>query len=367
MRADVLIVGAGPAGVATAIASRMAGLQVTVADSRKPPLDKPCGEGLLPEAVSALRTLGIDVHPGIAYPLAGISFADEESSVRATIPRGMAYGMRRTSLHQLLLDRAAEVGVTFHWGARVFGLNSDGARVNGENIPCKWIVGADGSRSSVRKWAGLESRRAVRSRFGFRRHFSISPWTDFVEVYWGERCQMFVTPTGPEEVCVAFLTSDPQLRLDRAVGLFPEIEERLRGAKPTSAEVGTVTALSKARAVVRGRVALVGDASFTVDGIAGQGMSLAFQQALHLAEAFAREDLSYYKSAHRRITKMPARVTKALLLLGENAWLRRKALRLFAGNPGLFSQVVSIHTGEITADGLKVSEVFGLGWQVLRA
>jgi 2-polyprenyl-6-methoxyphenol hydroxylase-like FAD-dependent oxidoreductase len=267
----------------------------------------------------------------------------------------------------VLFERATEVGVSFLWGTRVSGLCPDGAIVGGEEFSSKWIVGADGQNSSVRKWAGLESKRAIRSRFGFRRHFAAEPWADTVEIYWAERCQMFVTPTSDNEVCVAFLSSDSRLRIDSALALFPQVAQKLRGAKPTSAELGSVTALSRARAVHSGRVLLVGDASFSVDGIAGQGMGLGFQQALELAEALERNDPAQYASAHRRITMMPARFTRLLLEMNDRTWLRRKALRLFSAKPGLFARVVSVHMGETTRAQLKLREVFGLGWQVLRA
>jgi 2-polyprenyl-6-methoxyphenol hydroxylase-like FAD-dependent oxidoreductase len=178
---------------------------------------------------------------------------------------------------------------------------------------------------------------------------------------------MFVTPTARNEVCVAFLSSDSRLRLDSALAFFPAVAQKLLGAKTTSAELGSMTAISGAREVCSGQVCLVGDSSFTVDGIAGQGMGLGFQQALALADALERNDVVQYASAHRRITMMPARVTKLLLEMSKRTWLRRKALRLFSGNPGLFARVVSIHTGETISSELKMREVFGLGWQVLRA
>src|SRR5580700_10637735 len=116
MHSDVVVVGGGPAGIATAIACALKRLRVTVLDSRKPPIDKPCGEGLLPEAVTALRKLGIELNPGVAFPFSGLRFSDERSSATARIVRGQAFGLRRTALHQLLVDRATKLGVSFHWG-----------------------------------------------------------------------------------------------------------------------------------------------------------------------------------------------------------------------------------------------------------
>ncbi|HYL68473.1 MAG TPA: FAD-dependent monooxygenase, partial [Candidatus Limnocylindria bacterium] len=196
MGTDVLVVGGGPAGLATAIAASLRGLRVMVADSRRPPIDKTCGEGLLPEAVVALGRLGIELNSHLAFPLKGIRFTDGEYSACGTLSEGTAFGLRRTALNQLLIERAAELGVTFLWGARVSGIESRAVTINGTRHLCRWIVGADGRESTVRKWARLTARGTPRVRFGFRRHYSIAPWTENVEVYWGERCQMFATPTG---------------------------------------------------------------------------------------------------------------------------------------------------------------------------
>jgi len=61
---DVLVIGGGPAGLAGAIAARQKGFEVTVADGAKPPIDKACGEGLMPSTMAALRELGVTIGPG---------------------------------------------------------------------------------------------------------------------------------------------------------------------------------------------------------------------------------------------------------------------------------------------------------------
>jgi 2-polyprenyl-6-methoxyphenol hydroxylase-like FAD-dependent oxidoreductase len=114
-------------------------------------------------------------------------------------------------------------------------------------------------------------------------------------------------------------------------------------------------------------VALVGDASCTVDGIAGQGLTLAFRQALALGDALSRGDLLSYELAHRRITEPAMRMARLLLLMDSSAMLRRKVLRLFAARPALFSKVMSIHTGESAPEELNAAAMMNLGWQVLWA
>lgn len=367
MQADVLVVGGGPAGLAAAIAASARGLRVAIADPRRPPIDKPCGEGLLPEAVDGLRSLGVLLNPQIAFPLRGICFLDEHSCASALLPEGRAFGLRRTALHELLTARAAAAGVTFYWGAKVSDFNPASARVGGELVRCQWLVGADGHNSMVRKWAGLEPHKSNRRRFAFREHFSISPWTDLVEVHWGNHAQLILTPVGSQEICAGLFTSDPRMRLDAALREFPEVAKRLRNAARASAEKGTMTALERPPRVTRGHVALIGDASCTVDGVAGQGLSMTFQQVGHLADAMAGGDLSAYESAHKEISTLAMRMTRLLLLMNRSSALRRVALKIFAARPRLFSKIISIHASCTSRTALTSREIFNLGWEILRA
>src|SRR6202521_604140 len=80
----VLVIGGGPAGLAAAIAARMKGFDVTVADGAKPPIDKACGEGLMPDALTALDLLGVTIRPDQSAALRGIRFADDSGSVAAS-------------------------------------------------------------------------------------------------------------------------------------------------------------------------------------------------------------------------------------------------------------------------------------------
>ena len=367
MQSDVLIIGGGPAGIATAIAARLKGLSVTVIDARTPPIDKACGEGLLPEAVSALRQFGIDPACGFAHSFSGFRFADEDSSACAHFTAGEAYGIRRTVFHCLLVGRALDLGVSFRWGTRLMKLDSCCVHTSEGIMAYQWLVGADGQTSSVRRFAGLDGRRPAKFRFGFRRHYEIAPWTDCVEVHWGEKSQMVVAPTGAEEICVSLFTNDPRTRLHYDLDRFPRVARRIAGARPSSSEAGTMTLLSCARAVTRENIALVGDASCTVDGIAGQGLSLALRQALHLADAIALGDLGHYAKMHRRITRTPTRITRLLLAMNANPALRRKILRILAAKPAIFAKVLSIHAGHTSLNVTEAAGILATGWRAIWA
>lgn len=363
----VIVIGAGPAGLATAIAASQRGFHAVVLDARTPPIDKPCGEGLLPPGVEALRAMGIHLNSAIAIPFTGIGFTDGETSIRAEFPGASGFAMRRIRLHQLLVRRAIQAGVVFLWGTRVTTIDARQVIAGGMRIPYAWLVGADGQNSSVRKWAGLGPLHTKRERFGFRQHFQVRSWPNSVDVYWGKRCQVLTTPTDAHEVCVSVLSRDSRLRLGQALPLFPALAEKLRDATPTTKELGDVTSLHRLSTITRGRVALVGDASGTVDAITGHGLSLSFQQAIYLAEAFERGDLAHYESAHRKIAAMPAMMTRLMLLMDGNAWVRSRALRLFKRRPKLFSKLLAIHTGDLPLSSVGVGEMIDFGWKLVMA
>jgi len=332
-QAGVLVVGGGPAGLAAAIAARLKGFDVTVADAAWPPIDRACGEGILPGGVEALRRLGVSLDDG--FPFRGIRFLSGDRSVEGPFPAAWGVTVRRTRLHDLLVRRAIDVGVRLRWGTSI--------RSTADLSPCRWIVGADGQRSRVRREARLEATHSFSTRFGFRRHYRLAPWTDMVEVYWGARCQVFVTPVAPGEVGVALLSRDPHLRLDSVLPEFPALERRLRSSRLASPERGAITTSRRLRRVFHGRTALIGDASGSVDAITGEGLSLSFLQALALAHALGDGDLRSYQAEHRRLGRHAAIMGSALLFLDRFPWLRRMVLQGLAFEPSIFSHLLAQH------------------------
>jgi menaquinone-9 beta-reductase len=333
---DAFIIGGGPAGLAAAIAARLKGFDVVVADAAQPPIDKACGEGLMPDSCDALRRLGITFDPDQSFAFRGIRFIGDGGTVSADFRREPGIAVKRVRLHQLLIDRAQELGVKLLWRTHVQGL---------DGIRARWIIGADGQNSRVRRWANLDAMRSESFRYGFRRHYRVPPWTDFMEIYWGPGCQMYVSPVGENEVCAALITRDPHMRVDAALPHFPELARRLQSAANAGEERGGVTAMRRLKRVHRGGTVLIGDASGSVDAITGEGISLAFRQALALADAFAADDLDLYQSAHRRMARRPAFMAQLMLLLDRFPRARPTVLRLFAAEPVIFERLLAVHAG----------------------
>src|SRR5204862_7348302 len=89
---DVFIIGGGPAGLAAAIAARRRGLDVTLADVARPPIDKACGEGIMPDGIAAASALGVSLEDLTACPFRGIRFRDGEWVGEASFPAGRGFG-----------------------------------------------------------------------------------------------------------------------------------------------------------------------------------------------------------------------------------------------------------------------------------
>ena len=342
---DLLIIGGGPAGLATAIAARRRGLDVTVADAERPPIDKPCGEGIMPDGLVAARALEIDLDGEVGRWFPGIRFCDGAASIEARFARGPGLGVRRRALHRVLTEHAEQAGVRLVWNTAVTGIDAEGVHAAGERVASRCIVGADGGHSRTRRWAGLDACKRESLRYGFRRHYRIAPWTEFMEIHWGDRCQLYITPVAEQEVCVALLSSDPHLRLGEALAQFPAVARRVGHLTALPGERGAVSASRRLRAVQRGNVALVGDSSGSVDAITGEGLCLLFQQAAALAAALERGDLSFYESEHRRIGRRPELMTGLMLMLDRNARLRHGVMAAMAWHPPLFAGMLEYHTG----------------------
>ncbi len=351
---DVFIVGAGPAGLACAIASALKGLTVHVADAIEPPIDKACGEGLLPDALEALAALGLDpihdLNSNEAHPLQGIRFFGDNGAIAEAPFSRPSRGIRRTILHQFLLDRAISLGVRLHWKHSVQQLESTPqsvlVRTNRETFHTRYLIGADGPRSRVSSWAGL-TREVLRSRrIGLRQHYAIPPWSSFVEVYWSNRGQAYVTPVSPTQVCIAFVANEKFSTPAEAIANFPTLARHLAQAQPIGSPRGSITLGRTLHRVTKDNIALIGDASGSVDAITGEGLALTFRQAAALASALHDNNLAAYQQAHRRIQRLPTIISRALLLMDRHPILRDRTIALFERHPSLFRHLLQIHIGD---------------------
>jgi 2-polyprenyl-6-methoxyphenol hydroxylase-like FAD-dependent oxidoreductase len=300
------------------------------------------------------------------FPFHGIRFVEDGSSAEACFPEGHGLGIRRPVLHQLLIERALAEGVVLRWATPVSAIDASTVKASGRTVRCRWMLGADGTNSRVRRWAALEPAWSSVMRVGLRQHFRVTPWTDFVEVHWRDRCQAYITPVGPNEICIALIGSRAGLRFADLPTMFPELGWRLAGATPTGSTRGAISVSTRLRRVIRGRLALIGDASGSVDAITGEGLALAFRQATILAEALSKDDLTIYQAAHQRISRMPRLMSRLMLGLGGRAGMRRRALRVLSCRPRTFNRLLAVHVGALQPSAASL-DVVGFAWRLLAA
>lgn len=323
MSPDLLIAGAGPAGLSAAIRARHHGLSVLVLDPQEGTIDKACGEGLMPSGVGALRTLGIDDLPH--QPFLGIRYWSGDRSAEATFPTP-GWGIRRLALHAALRRRADEVGVRFTT-ERVTALAAHADHVTVNDHRAAWVIGADGLRSPVRHLAGLDRPAYGRPRYGLRQHVRLPPWTDHVEVHWAPDAEAYVTPVDHDLVGIAFLFGDaartadqgqPGSPFDRLLARFPRLQRQIADAEPASHPRGAGPFRQASSARVAGRVLLIGDAAGYVDPLTGEGVKLALHGGIGAVDALAAGRPTAWEAAWRREWQAYARPAEALLAIAQS-------------------------------------------------
>jgi flavin-dependent dehydrogenase len=152
------------------------------------------------------------------------------------------------------------------------------------------------------------------------------------------------------------MTRDSKLGFDTALSLFPELAQRLMGAAHTTSVRGALSVQRSLRAVTNDKFVLIGDASGSVDALAGRGLCLSFQQAECLAEALANNNLALYQEGHRRIRRVSSFIARLMLVMDRIPSVQRIVLRLFERYPAAFSSFLTTHLGT-TTDASDVSNI----------
>lgn len=333
---DLLVAGGGPVGLATAINARLAGLDVVVVEPRATPVDKACGEGLMPAAVAALDRLGVSV---TGRPFLGIRYLSTTRQAEARFRAGPGRGVRRTALHEALAGRAAALGVDRVAG-RVEDVQQDEHGVRAAGLRARWLVAADGLHSPVRRGLGLDRPAPSRAaRFGLRRHVRVAPWTDLVEVHWAGTAEAYVTPVGDDVVGVAVLCG-PGRSYDEALREFPRLLPRVAGAAPRSDVRGAGPLRQTASARRAGRVLLVGDAAGYVDALTGEGLATGLATAAAAVRCIVADRPQDYERAWHAATRRYRLLTTGLLAVSQRPGLRRHLVPAAARLPGAFGWAV---------------------------
>lgn len=294
-RFDVAVIGAGPAGAAAALRAARAGLVVGLFEPQAMP-DKPCGEGILPSGVRALRDLGLErlLENGhalsriryvlasgreleISLPAAGLSL--ERPLLSAALMSALEREARITRLDRRVSTERSTPGFL--------------VRCAQEAWAARTLIAADGLSGSAADWlrgALPGSRPAMAKRYGVRARAEVRAPLEHVEVHLGWTSEVYLTPLGQGRVNVAVLLAGvPGGERSSSAWLAAALEEHPRAARLLGEWVTAPEARALERAVPRrvaaGGAFLAGDAAGGVDPVLGCGVAIALATGLGAARA----------------------------------------------------------------------------------
>jgi geranylgeranyl reductase family protein len=304
---DVVIVGAGPAGSATAISLARRGYEVALVDRKFFPREKLCGDFVNPANWPVFRDLGVEdsILAERHAEVTGFritSYSGVEAEARFS-SRGQqqssGLGLRRAALDQVLVEKAAQLGVEVRFGHRIEKLarNSQGWQLNTgdeESWRAKILIGADGRNSWVAQQLGMSGRAAVHGRsVGFQSRFKCPGAVDGkVEIHLFPGGYAGVVGLGDGTITLGMAIDKWKLGRERgAEFLFntllaqnPHLKEIIQRSE-SAAELRSVYPVyfPKRRCFADGAL-LVGDAARVSEPVSGEGIYFAMRSGLLAAE-----------------------------------------------------------------------------------
>ncbi|HEU4800770.1 MAG TPA: NAD(P)/FAD-dependent oxidoreductase [Gemmatimonadales bacterium] len=381
---DVIVVGGGPAGSATAMLLAARGHSVTLLDRARFPRDKACSEFMSPAATEALQRIGVlgalEREPS-ARPAAlristhaGHALVGCFSAAPVAPWRSDGLALRRDRLDACLLEAAADAGVRVCEGWSFDGVVREHDAVTGvvahdrrgvrQELRAPLTVGADGLRSLVARCTG-GLKRGRRRRIAFVAHLTgvadLQPGQAEMHVF--DRGYAGLNPLGDSLVNAALVVPAGRAGLARGradqflldtLRQLPALEPRLRRVRFVRRTLVTGPFAQRARSTIDDGIALVGDAAEFHDPFTGDGIHMALRGAELLAPvvaaALARGDVSvralspYRRARHRAFTGK--RVVERLLALGiAHPGCFAASVRAIARRPALAHTVVGISGG----------------------
>ena len=304
---DLVVVGAGPAGSAAAIAAQRAGLDTLLLDAQSPNRDKTCGDGLTPRAVETLRALDLAVP---AYRNKGLKLHGYGGHVEAPWPRGEGSASPRAVFDAMLVDEARAAGATVRQHCAATGAQFDRGAISAVEtdqgtVRAKWVVVADGVRSPFGKLLGRKWHKGevfgIAARSYCDSPFSSEPWMhSHVELRDAEGVIQpgygWIFPLGDGTVnlgCGALSTDARPAKVNtkKLLSLYASQQRDEWQLGPEQDVASALLPMGGAVSNVAGpNWALIGDAAACVNPLNGEGIDYGLETAVLAVELIAQGD-----------------------------------------------------------------------------
>ena len=302
---DLVVVGAGPAGSAAAIAAQRAGLRTLLLDAQGPRRDKTCGDGLTPRAVDTLHRLGLDVP---AYRNRGLKLHGFSGDVVAPWPRGEGSASPRATFDAMLVNAASRAGADVRQNTAATGVQFDGSAISavettGGVVRTRWVVVADGVRSPFGKLLGRQWHRGqvygIAARSYCASPFADEPWMhSHVELRDADgEIQPgygWIFPLGDGHVnlgCGALSTDARPAKVNtkKLLSLYASQQREQWQLGPEQEVASALLPMGGAVSNVAGpNWALIGDAAACVNPLNGEGIDYGLETAVLAVELIAQ-------------------------------------------------------------------------------
>lgn len=297
---DAVIVGAGPAGSATAAGLARRGARVVLVESARHPRPKACAEYASPRIVEELARIGLA--PGawrdLVVPLEGMEIHAGGSRVRVAYADGggprSAWGVDRRTFDERLAAHAEACGAELRDRTRVVDLVHEDGRVAGvrvrhggrtEVFRAGHVVGADGARSTVAHLLRVERPVRFPRRLGLvAHHAGVADLADHGEMHVGDGYYVGLAPTPGGELNVGMAlplagSRSARERFEAAIAGLPAVASRLADSPRLSPIRGAAPIGHRVADVAGAGWLLVGDAAGFVDPFTGEGIHRALRSA----------------------------------------------------------------------------------------
>ncbi len=383
----VVIIGGGPCGLVAAILLSKIIKEVVVLEKEKFPVDKVCGEGLMPRAVDFLKDENILDQNFLNdknnyYYFEGINFAHQNICLEGKFPknsRGM--GIKRTVLSQLLFNKARDSGVVIKTSSKVVDIKT-GVRPfvtfmteqsvsNNSNvmsiIEADLVLLCDGHSSLLKQ--KLEIKRQLLYpqilkrkgefplRLGAREHYTIRPWSNKVEVLWGDGIEAYITPLSSDKIGITWLFNAKQMKpgSDSEIFLkyFPSLKEKLKNAISLNDFLVFGPMGLKSNRGSLGKICLLGDSFSFYDGITGEGLASAFNECQLLLKALKEyqndkiknidECFCYFEEERKRNLDLTVNHCSFVLFLSSSKLIKKIVFLFLNEFPSVFQKMLAIN------------------------